>query len=154
MNKTHAALQKDLIEIHTLDKTDKSLIDKIDNGLMAYNSEHAHAPYKAKTIAAFRQGMFIGGIFFRWYKQHAAIQKLWVGENNRKQGVGNRLLAAAEKELHRQGCRRIIVDTISFQAPDFYRRNGYQLIATVPDYLENAERAYFAKNLPERMSDE
>jgi GNAT superfamily N-acetyltransferase len=59
----------------------------------------------------------------------AFIDLLWVRADQRRGGLGSRLLAAVEREAAARGCSRILVSSFTFQAPDFYKRNGYQEFA-------------------------
>lgn len=62
------------------------------------------------------------------------IRQFWVEESRRHQGLGTRLLGAAEQEARRRGCRQIVLTTFSFQAPAFYMKRGFKALATVDDY--------------------
>ena len=75
------------------------------------------------------------------------VQALWVREDRRRQGLGARLLAAAEREAERRGCIEMQLDTHSFQAPGFYRRLGYQALGELPGWPENSPRIFFRKAL-------
>jgi ribosomal protein S18 acetylase RimI-like enzyme len=75
------------------------------------------------------------------------VQTLWVREDLRHRGLGARLLAAAEREIARRGCREIQLDTHTYQAPDFYRRHGYQAIAELPGWPRDTTRVFFRKTL-------
>ena len=74
----------------------------------------------------------LGGTYWGW--MHLDI--LWVDEKYRKSGIGSRLLKAAEEEAVRRGCHSVHVDTMSWQAPDFYKKYGYRIIGE----LENRRR--------------
>ncbi len=63
------------------------------------------------------------------------IQQLWVEASWRRQGLGTRLLQAAEQEARRRRCPQIILATFDFQAPEFYTERGFHLLAVVDDYL-------------------
>lgn len=73
------------------------------------------------------------------------VDWLWVAEAWRRQGLGGRLLAAAEALAREQGCRGVHLNTWSFQAPDFYRKQGYAEVGRVEDMPPGAVRYWFAK---------
>jgi GNAT superfamily N-acetyltransferase len=76
----------------------------------------------------------IAGICGNTWGGCAEIRQFWVEEARRKQGLGTRLLAAAEQEARRRACSHMILMTFSFQAPDFYARHGFEVIAVVDDH--------------------
>ena len=55
------------------------------------------------------------------------ISSVWVHKDLRGQGVGTKLLQAAEQEARRRGSQRIILSSFSFQAPGFYQKLGYKV---------------------------
>jgi GNAT superfamily N-acetyltransferase len=75
------------------------------------------------------------------------IRQFWVEESRRKQGVGTRLLAAAEQEGRRRGCRQMLLMTFSFQAPEFYARHGFEAIAVVDDHPRGHKNMLMRKRL-------
>ena len=69
------------------------------------------------------------------------IDILWVQESHRKRGIGTKLLAAAEKEAIDRGCHHVHLDTMSWQAPAFYQKHGYEVIGVLPD-IPNGNQKY------------
>jgi GNAT superfamily N-acetyltransferase len=57
-----------------------------------------------------------------------------VQEARRKQGLGTKLLEAAEQEARRRGCRQMLLMTFGFQAPAFYAKHGFEVVAVVDDH--------------------
>jgi GNAT superfamily N-acetyltransferase len=75
------------------------------------------------------------------------VKTLWVREDLRRQGLGARLLEAAEREAARRGCREMQLDTLAYQAPGFYRRLGYEQIGDLPGWPAGSRRLFFRKAL-------
>jgi ribosomal protein S18 acetylase RimI-like enzyme len=75
------------------------------------------------------------------------VQTLWVREDLRRKGLGSRLLAAAEREAERRGCVKIELETHDYQAPDFYRRLGYEIVGELPGWPGHSTRIFFRKAL-------
>jgi GNAT superfamily N-acetyltransferase len=70
------------------------------------------------------------------------VANLWVREDMRRQGYGSALLQAAEREAVARGCTRATLDTYSFQAPRFYQRFGYKIVAAVEDLPTAGDKHY------------
>ena len=109
--------------------------DYIREALNQFNCAHVgddgHTPLNLIEYDA--DGNIIGGLLGGTYWGWMYIDILWVREDHRRQGVGSRLLAEAETEAMRRGCHHVHVDTMSWQAPMFYQKHGYEVIGVLPD---------------------
>jgi len=76
------------------------------------------------------------------------LRQVWVAESARGSNVGRRMLAEAEAEALRRGCRQLILSTHSFQAPEFYRKLGFEVLAEVSDYPRGHSHLLLRKRLP------
>jgi ribosomal protein S18 acetylase RimI-like enzyme len=75
------------------------------------------------------------------------IRFLWVDEQRRHTGIGSRLLRAAEEEARSRGCRKIVLSTHSFQAPDFYRKHGFVVAGEFSEYPRGSRSIFLEKLL-------
>lgn len=102
----------------------------VDQGLGDFND--AAAPlHEVRTIGCFARdehGAVIGGAVGRSWGEACELQQLWVDEKRRGSGLGSQLMQAFEQRGRDHGCRVFYLETFSFQAPDFYRRFGYEVV--------------------------
>ncbi|MEU6576248.1 GNAT family N-acetyltransferase [Streptomyces sp. NPDC046805] len=85
--------------------------------------------------ASEHDGEMAGGLVGHTWTTWLHVTYLWVDERHRGAGLGSRLLATAE-ELARgeRGCRAARLETWDFQAPEFYKKQGYEVVCVIPDY--------------------
>ena len=92
-------------------------------------------------------GSMVGGLFGWTWGGTCFVDLLHVAAEHRRTGLGARLLAAAEEEGTRRGCRQVVLATHSFQAPDFYRSRGYAELGRVEGYPAGHAQIHLAKPL-------
>ncbi len=69
------------------------------------------------------------------------VASLWVREDNRGKGHGARLLRTAEEEAIARGCRLAVLGTHDFQAPEFYKKYGYEVVCAIEGYPQGQKRS-------------
>jgi GNAT superfamily N-acetyltransferase len=80
-------------------------------------------------------GTLLGGLVGHTWATWLHVTYLWVDENTRGSGLGSRLLREAEHTAHTErGCQASRLETWDFQAPDFYKKLGYEVVCVIPDY--------------------
>ena len=75
------------------------------------------------------------------------VDILWVHESYRNKGIGTKLLSEAEKEAICRGCHHVHLDTMSWQAPEFYKKHGYEVIGLLPDIPSGNQKYLLIKAL-------
>jgi ribosomal protein S18 acetylase RimI-like enzyme len=93
-----------------------------------------------------RGGVVAGLSGFTW-AGWLEIKFVWVREDLRGHGRGQQLVEAAEAEARARGCRRVWLDSYTFQAPAFYRRLGYEIFGVLEGYLAPHNRVFLTKTL-------
>jgi len=90
------------------------------------------------------RGGLLAEVYFGW--MFVAI--LWVDGAHRGGGWGTALLEKAEAEGTARGLEGVWLDTFSFQAPGFYRKQGYEVFGELADYPPGHTRYFLRKTLP------
>ena len=124
-------------------------IDFLEDRLYEFNSQSTGV-VDASGISIFgrdAQGAIVAGLCGHTWGGCCEIRQVWVHQLHRGQGIGRRLLEVAETEARRRGCSQIVLATYSFQAPEFYRKLGFEIVARLPDYPRGHQHLHLRKVL-------
>lgn len=75
------------------------------------------------------------------------INALWVDKNYRNQGYATLLMQCMENEAKRNVCKNSHLNTIAFQAPEFYVKLGYIKFAELENFHHEYNRIFLRKKL-------
>ena len=122
--------------------------DRLGNALDAFNRA-----FLGETGFS-RMGLFVrnqdneivAGLVGSTYAGWLFVAELWIHADLRRRGIGSGLLALAEQRAIGLGCHSAMLDTFSFQGPEFYPRFGYRAYGTL-DYPPDHRRIFFRKRL-------
>ena len=121
----------------------------IRNGLKKFNDDRVgddrHNPISLVEYDS--EGNVIAGLIGGTYWGWMYIDILWVDENHRGKGIGTKLIHEAEKEAVLRKCHHVHVDTMSWQAPEFYKKHGYETIGILPDIPAGHQKYLLFKEL-------
>ncbi|PBJ03730.1 Acetyltransferase (GNAT) family protein [Pseudomonas ogarae] len=117
--------------------------------LRAYNTAQTggSAPELVAWLVRDEQGDIVGGLYGRVFFRWLYIELLVVPEQARGQGTGSTLMQMAEELAREKNCVGIWLDTFDFQAPEFYRRQGFTECGQIDDYPPGHQRFFFQKRL-------
>lgn len=107
---------------------------------------------RAYFIAENENGDILGGIgmeVFSGFEHCGEIQKLYVSENNKRQGIGQRLLETIEIYAKNNGIQRLYLETHSNlkEAVHLYEKNGYQRIERPKTVVHGTMDLFYMKEL-------
>ena len=90
----------------------------------------------------------VGGILAKMYCWNVIyIDALWINENYRGFGLGEKLLFEIENSAKKEKCYLIHLDTFDFQAKNFYIKNGYELFGVLDNCPKDHKRFFLKKYL-------
>ncbi|MFF2886408.1 GNAT family N-acetyltransferase [Paenibacillus sp. NPDC057967] len=123
----------------------------VRNGLIAFNKDY----FPAELSKRYREvnlilidgdgrtcGGLIGEICWNWLEIHI----LYIEEYARRHGCGRKLMQEAERLARMGQCDFIKLDTLSFQALDFYKKLGFEVYGQI-DNAGGYTHYYMKKDL-------
>jgi GNAT superfamily N-acetyltransferase len=131
------------------DKPEDAAWGIIGRGVGDYNKEQVgdNNFQRLCYVLQDREGNVVGGILGETYWEWFYLDLLWVSEDLRRQGYGSQLLKIAEIEARKRGAKSVYLDTFSFQAPEFYYLNGFQIFGELDNFPPGSQRYFLRKEL-------
>ena len=133
-------------------KSDENESKYIRKKLIEYNNEHVADDLKSiyeevNLTVKDEAGKVIAGLLSVVCWNWLEVDILWVDKDCRGMGLGAKLLSEVEDIAKQKGCTFIQLNTFSFQAPDFYVKQGFKEIAVIDGSPRGFKHYYFKKDL-------
>ena len=103
--------------------------------------------YEEFCFTAEDDGKIAGVITGRAYYNEVHIGDLIVGKSYRRDGVGSKLVSAVEDAYKGKGYEKIALTTFGFQAPEFYKKLGYELEFIRKDEDPKLSKYFYLKRI-------
>ena len=129
------------------DVEDEKVVKKILDEIVSYNQSKVQRDVKPLLVSITENGQLIAGAQCASGYGWVHVKLLWVDDNHRKRGLGSKIMREVEKEALKRGCAGVHLDTFGFQAPDFYKKLGYEVFGTIDDHPKGIKRYYLSKRL-------
>ena len=94
-----------------------------------------------------KENELIGIISGHAYYNEVHISNLIINNEYRGKGLGRKLMEKVENHFKDKGYNHITVSTFKFQAPDFYKKLGYNIEFISNNENELLNKYYFKKKL-------
>jgi ribosomal protein S18 acetylase RimI-like enzyme len=125
----------------------------IGEGLVSYNTSHVPMQqekgiHPVNLMLKDVNGEIAGAVMARIYGWNAMeVSILWVAEKYRGKGLGKRLMNEVETIAIESNCTLIHLDTFDFQAPEFYKKLGFEVFGVLENSPTGHNRYYLSKKL-------
>lgn len=145
----HAENELLVDQLAVIDAPDARDVQYLDDRLYEYNAARTGID-DARLLAIIvrnDQDDIVAGLYGWTWGRCCEVRTLWVHEQWRGGGLGLRLMVAAEAEARARGATQMVLSTHSFQAPEFYRRLGFEPVGQVNDYPVGHQSIFLRKRL-------
>jgi GNAT superfamily N-acetyltransferase len=121
----------------------------VRQGLLAFNERHLGPSDEqpVRLVVRDANGGVVAGLLGHTRWGWLLVDKLWLADDVRGQGLGSRLMAAAESLAIDRGCTGAMLTTFEHQARPFYEKLGYALFGTLEGYPAGTRQYYLGKQL-------
>lgn len=134
----------------TVGEGNQSLANRLDREIYTFNVEATGLDdgrmlsVKARDV----DGSLAAGLSGWTWGQCMYVDLLWVRADRRGEGLGSRMIDAAEQEAVARGCLMVSLSSHSFQAPGFYLARGYVEVGRTDGYPVGHSQVHLVKQLP------
>ena len=117
-----------MINIEYMDKIEDNFYITINEEFNKYADKNGvECNYVPFTFIAKEKGETLGFITGHSYYKEVYISDLIVFEEHRNKHIGTKLMQSVEEHFKDKGFENINLTTYSFQAPDFYKKCGFEV---------------------------
>ncbi len=103
-----------------------------------------HFAFLAKDTT---RGKIIGGCYGASFYDALHLDQISVMKEYRGNGVGSRLVKLCEELAKERNCLLMTLNTMSWEAPEFYKKLGFEQNGVIDGYANGAKRFFFSKKL-------
>jgi ribosomal protein S18 acetylase RimI-like enzyme len=117
-----------MTKLKFLENLPENIEKHMRDDMVNYESSHGiDVNYKPFHLILFHDEKPVGCLSAYTAFSEIYIDDLWVDSAHRKKGYGKMLLEKLEQEFEGKGFNNINLVTSAFQAPEFYKKCGYQV---------------------------
>ncbi|WP_442601844.1 GNAT family N-acetyltransferase [Paenibacillus sp. KN14-4R] len=125
---------------------------EVIKGLRAFNYSHISEAIRdnSQEINLYvrdEEDVIRGGLLASYHWDFLEVHILWLDESVRGGRYGSKLLSIIEAKARELNCVLIKLDTLSFQALDFYKKNGFTVYGQIDDVAGGNTHYYLMKRL-------
>lgn len=137
-----------MIQINRVDEIDDLIGEFINREFTVFAQESGVVlNFDEFCFVAEDEGQILGAITGRAYYNEVHIGDLIIGKNQRRSGLGSKLVRAVENAYKGKGYEKITLTTFGFQAPEFYKKLGYETEFVRVDKDPKLSKYFLAKAL-------
>lgn len=131
----------------------KKLSEELKSEIMSGFREHSiemtgfDGKNPSESFIALEEGKMAGVVVVENFWNALHVKYVFVDKNHRGKGLASKLLKEALEYGKRQKCEFAFVETMSFQAPDFYQKMGFKIDFSRPGYAGGASMYYLSLKL-------
>ncbi|MEJ2620013.1 MAG: GNAT family N-acetyltransferase [Candidatus Thiodiazotropha sp.] len=136
------------MEVLTIENPDENDTKPIEEGVMQYGLLQVGGEIPRRWAFHMKdENAIIGGATGKDHFSQFYLDNIWVKEEYRSKGIGERIHKDVVACAERCGCNRILLSTLNKRASQFYRKLGYEELAVIDEYVIGFSLLYMAKNI-------
>jgi GNAT superfamily N-acetyltransferase len=127
-------------------------IQAVRQHLIEYNASHSRIAEGCELAVYVEDetGTLRGGVVAWLWGACMEVEYVWLDESLRGRSWGRSLFQRVEGLARERNCQTIVLDTYSFQAPEFYRKLGFQTLGVVEGYPDGITKVFMVRKVSDQ----